>query len=240
MARDTFVADTPYKRLLVDSINRDISSLSAIYTLLRCEWIYQAAAHTRLLCESVITLRHIANDLETRVPQFLGYAYVEAYEITKSVLDQETKRAKPIHVDQLKQVLEDHRPDYERAKPLYTFVDRNGRRRPFSSWCRSSIAQQAQECGEAFVRLYEIVYSQLSAYVHGSAWSLRRQASYSRRGYNPRVVLTDVATVVRTTMVVWEYWARFCGEQLGWTLTEAFPEIVTRLDELDAKYSASL
>jgi len=53
----TFVATTPYQHLLRRFINREISSLSAIYALLRMELVYQAAAHIRLFCENVITLR---------------------------------------------------------------------------------------------------------------------------------------------------------------------------------------
>jgi hypothetical protein len=45
----------------------------------------------------------------------------------------------------------------------------------------------------------------------------------------------DIATVVRSAVVVWEYWARFCDEQLGWTLTEIVPGIVAKLEELEAK-----
>ena len=47
MQHENFVADTPFKQLLVQAINRDLSSFNAIYLLLRCEWIHQAAALVR-------------------------------------------------------------------------------------------------------------------------------------------------------------------------------------------------
>ncbi|MBI3105335.1 MAG: hypothetical protein HYY95_07150 [Candidatus Rokubacteria bacterium] len=80
IAHDDFPADTPYKQLLVRAINRDISSLAAIYVLLRLEHIHQAASQVRLFCESLITLRYIASAATTRVPQFLDYADVERYQ----------------------------------------------------------------------------------------------------------------------------------------------------------------
>jgi hypothetical protein len=233
---DEYVADTPYKQFLVRKINRDIASLGAIYILLRCEWIHQAAAHVRLFCESVITLRYIATDVARRLPQFLDYAHIEAFQIARSVLEQERDRANPVHVQQLQALLDTLRSEYERVKPRYTSTYKNGQQRLIKSWCKVHISQQAKECGSNFVRLYfvrlyKIVYSQLSAYVHGSEWSLRRQLGYSRAHYGPKVVLIDIATVVRTTVVVWEEWARFCDEQLGWTLTDILPGVVAKMDK---------
>jgi hypothetical protein len=233
---DTYVADTPYKQFLVRKINRDIASLGAIYLLLRCEWIHQAAAHVRLFCESVITLRYVAKDVARRLPQFLDYAHIEAFQIMTSVLEQEQHRANPVHVQQLQALLDTLRPEYERVKPRYTSTNSKGQKRVIKSWCKVPISQQATECGSNFVRLYKIVYSQLSAYVHGSEWSLRRQLGYSRAHYDPKVVLIDIATVVRTTVVVWEEWARFCDEQPGWTLTDILPGIVAKMDEMQAKH----
>jgi len=232
MLRDDagFLADTPFKELLVRAINRDISSINAIYMLLRCEWIHQAAAHVRLLCESIITLRYIAKDPGIRVPQFLGYEHVEVYEIAKMMLEHERNRAKSVHVRQMEAFLASLQSEYDHAKPQY--VVRKKKLRNFSNWCNTSIPQQAQMCGPDPVRLYDIVYRQLSAYVHGSAWSLRRQLAYSRKHYDARAVLVDISTVVRTTLVVWEQWARFCDEQLGWALSESLPEIFLRLEEL--------
>lgn len=234
MAHDDFPADTPYKRLLVSAINRDISSLGATYVLLRLEHIHQAASQIRLFCEGLITLRYIAQAVATRVPQFLDYANVERYEVVESVLAWETARARPVHVAQVRALLSKLQPDFDQTKPRYMFVDRKGRQRPFVSWCKASIAEQARQSG--LDRLYEIVYAQLSAYVHGSAWSLRRQIAYSRKHYNPRVVLVDVATVIRTVLVVWEEWAKFCDKEIGWTLTPMLASVSSRLNALDVKY----
>jgi hypothetical protein len=233
MAHEDFPADTPYKQLLVCAINRDISSLGAIYVLLRLEHIHQAASQIRLFCESLITLRYIAQDVATRVPQFNDYANVERYEVAQSALAWEATRARPAHVEQVRALLPQLQPQFDRTKPRYVFTDRKGRQRPFPSWCKATVAEQARQCG--LDRLYDIVYSQLSAYVHGSAWSLRRQIGYSQKHYNPRVVLVDIATVVRTVLVVWEEWAKFCDEQVGWALTPILASVSSRLDELDAK-----
>lgn len=231
---DEFAANTPFRKLLVAAIHRDISSLNAIYLLLRCEWIHQAAAHVRLFCESAITLSFIAQDLDIRVHQFLEYEHVEAYEVTQSVLEIESARANPKHVEQVKALLRQIEPEYLRVKPKYVVVGRKGRR-PFINWCNISIAAQARLCGERLVRLYRIVYSQLSAYVHGSSWSLRRQWAYSRRGYSSHFVLVDTVTVVRTTLVVWEEWARFCDKHAGWNLTPELSNLVERMNELETK-----
>lgn len=238
MAHDDFPADTLYKQLLVCAINRDISSLGAIYVLLRLEHIHQAASQIRLFCESLITLRYIAQDVATRAPQFLDYANVERYEVAESALAWEAMRARPAHVDQVRTLLSQLQPEFDRIKPRYMFTDRKGRQRPFASWCKTSVAEQARQCG--LDRLYEIVYAQLSAYVHGSAWSLRRQIAYSRKHYNARVVLVDIATVVRTVLVVWEEWAKLCDEQVGWRLTPMLASVSSRLDELDAKHFPAL
>ena len=77
----TFEAKTPYQQLLRRFINREIGSLNAIYTLLRMELVYQAAAHIRLFCENVITLRYILLDPDERSKAFLDYATIDAYKI---------------------------------------------------------------------------------------------------------------------------------------------------------------
>jgi hypothetical protein len=229
--------------LLVRAIQRDISSLNAIYILLRSELIHQAAAHVRLFCESLITLRYVALDLSNRVPQFLDYAEVERYKLAKSNLRWEAERAKPEHVKEMQKLVPELEREYERVKPRYLFTDRKGKQRPFSNWCNARLVKQATDCGPRIGRIYDLVYSQLSAYVHGSAWSLRRQYSYSKAHYDPRVVLNDIATVVRATLVTWEEWARLCDEQVGWSLTDSLPYIAGQLDALDTKHfsaSASL
>jgi hypothetical protein len=232
---DNDLADTPYKQFLVRAIQCDIGTIGAIYTLLRFEWVHQAAAHVRLLCESTITLRYIAGDITNRLPQFLDYQHVEAYEIAVSILEQERDRAKPVHVQRLQDALDGLRADYERVKPRYTFNDRRQRSRAYINWCNITLRRQAEDCGASFVRLYRLVYSQLSAYIHGSEWSRRRQIAYSQKHYDRQIVLVDIATVVRTALVVWEQWARFCDEQLGWKLTEILPGIAAKLEELESK-----
>ncbi|MFZ0246619.1 DUF5677 domain-containing protein [Candidatus Binatus sp.] len=239
MQHEDFLADTPFKQLLVRAINRDISSLNGMYNLIRCEFIHQAAALVRMLCESVITLRYIAKDPGIRVPQFLDYYNVEVYEIAKSTLEYERSRAKPVHVEQMEAFLATLKTNYERAKPHYTHPKKNKPPRPFSNWCDTSIRQQARHCGDNLLRLYDIVYSQLSAYIHGSEFSLRHQIAYSGRHYDAGTVLVDITTIVRTILVVWEEWARLCDELLGWKLSQLLPEIVDRLARLDSEIEAA-
>jgi len=233
---DHFRADTEYKQLLVRAIQRDISTLTAIYILLRCELIHQAAAHVRLFCESLVTLRYIAQDPAARVSLFLDYAHIERYDVARSALEWEGGRAEPAHVQQTRDLLAELQPEYDRVKSRYLFTDRKGRQRAFSNWCNLTVARQAEKCGPAFTRLYDIVYSQLSAYVHGSAWSLRRQIAYSRKHYDPRVVLNDIATVIRTASVVWEEWVRFCDDQAGWDVAKVLQALVARLKDLDSRH----
>lgn len=233
---EEFVAQTDHEKLLVMSINRDITTLTSIYILLRCELLHQAAAHVRLFCESLITQRYIANDVTNRVPRFLDYADVERYEIATTALEWEEERACSAHAVKVRELLASLKPKYETIKRQYTFTDKKGQTRQFTNWCNTAIANQAKQCGLHMQRLYSLVYSQLSSYVHGSAWSLRRQLSYSARHYDAHVVLNDIATIIRTTFVVWEEWAKFCDEQLGWSLGNYIPEMATRLTILDLKH----
>lgn len=238
MAQDeSFLADTPYKKLLLCAINRDIATLTTVYILLRWEQIHQAAAHVRLLCENLITLICISEDIVTRVSLFQDFSHVESYKHVEAILKWEASGARPEYVKQLEALLLQLQEDRDRVIVNYTQTDRKVRKRERSTWCEISIAEQARQCGTGLNRIYEIVYSQLSAYIHGSAWSLRRQVSYSRKHYNSQVVLNDIATIVRTALVVWEEWAKFCDEQLGWSLNGTLPAVATRLEELDTKLS---
>lgn len=231
-----FIADTPFKKILLCAINKDLSTLKTIYILMRCELIHQASSHVRLLCESLITLQYISLDPEARSDLFWGYADIEAYEISSSILDWERNTADPVHVERLTKFKESISEKYGKAKNTYTFINKKGRRRPFSSWCNKGIATQARECGSAFQRLYELVYKQMSAYIHGSAWSLRRQVSYSRDHYRPDVVLNDVATIIRTALVVWVEWAKFCVNTLNWRFENTIVGVPKRLNEMDARH----
>lgn len=98
----------------------------------------------------------------------------------KNALEWEEGRASIAHAEKVRGLLTRLKPEYETLKPRYSFTDKSGRTRPFTNWCNTPIARQAAECGAHIKRLYSLVYSQLSSYVHGSAWSLRRQISYSK------------------------------------------------------------
>jgi hypothetical protein len=233
---ELFKADTPFKKLLLCTLNKDLCTLYAIYILLRCELIHQASSHVRLFCESVISLKYISLDPEVRSKLFWGYSYVEAYEISSSLIAWERGRANPLHVDRLEDFLSSILEEYKNAKKAYTVIGKGGRERPFKNWCNKSIAAQARDCGPEFSRLYELVYTQLSSYIHGSAWSLRRQTSYSRKHYQPEVVLNDMAAIIRTASAVWLEWAKFCIYNLDWRLTEAVKSIPKRLEDLDSKH----
>ena len=171
--------------------------------------IHQAASHVRLLCESLITMQYTSLDPESSAFQFWGYMDIEAYRITESVLELESSTADPSHMKGLKRFKESIMEAYENK-------ERPGRRRPFRNWCGRSIYAQAQECGPGIKKLYELVYTQMSSYIHGTAWSLRRQISYSQDHHQPDIVLNDIAAIIRTTLVVWVEWAKFCNNNLGW------------------------
>ena len=223
---ETFLADTAYKQVLVRSVNRDVSTLSAIYVLLRCEFIHQAAAHVRLLCEALITISYISRDPTGRVPLFSDYAAIDEFRVVSALLEWERQTAKPELVTWLDNHLSELRPNYDRLHRKYSS------RRP-RNWCNATVRSQAEESD--LQKLYETVYGQMSAYVHGSAWSLRRQIAYSRKHHDPRVVQADVAIIVRTTIVVWLEWAQFADRELGWSLLEKGGAIGSRCDALDAE-----
>jgi hypothetical protein len=56
LAHEGYIADDPFKKLMVFGVNRMIGTMNSIYILLRCEHIDHAASHVRLLCEALITL----------------------------------------------------------------------------------------------------------------------------------------------------------------------------------------
>ena len=163
-----FVADTPFKKILLCTINKDISTLNTIYIILRCELIHQASSFVRLFCESLITLKYISLDHIVRSDLFWGYSDIEAYKITSSILELEKYKAKEVHVKKVEDLFQTAKEKYEVAKHNYTFTNRKNRKRPFRNWCNKSIANQASECGSEFKRLYDLVYKQMSSYIHGS------------------------------------------------------------------------
>jgi len=227
-----FASDDDYKRVLVRVIAKDINTLGAIFMALRCEWTHQAAALVRTLCESLITLRYIAQDKKARSRLFLGYAVIEQYKAATTLLQWDAARAKPEHVQQMKAFKAEISEKYETACLTYTFEDRTHKRRPFYNWCNKKLDQMAQETESD--RLYRLVYGQTSPYVHGSAWSLRNVGALTARGYDARRALIDTSTIMRATLVVWFEWAAFCDQELGWTLATGFPPLKERLDELQA------
>jgi hypothetical protein len=221
-----------YKWVLVSLIAKDINTLGAIFIALRCEWTHQAAALLRTLCESLITLRYIAQDKTVRSKQFLGYAAVEEYKVAESFLRWDAMNSKPEHVAKMEALKTTSAARYDAVRATYTFKNKNGKERLFSNWCNKKIFDMAKDTDSE--RLYGLVYSQTSAYVHASAWSLRAVEEFSRRGYNARRALIDTSMLIRAAMVVWFEWAAFCDEELGWTLHTNFVDLRERLDELQA------
>lgn len=232
----TFLANNPFRKILLCTINKDISTLNAIYILLRCELIHQASSYVRMLCDSLITLKYISLESESRSERFWGYTDIEAYGIATSLLNWEASMANPGHVKKLKDFQQTISAQYQKAKPNYEFVDRKGRTKPFSNWCNKNTFEQAHECGQGFQRLYELVYRQMSSYIHGTAWSLRRQVSYSKDHYEPKVILNDIAAITSTATAVWVEWAKLCVETLGWRLSDTIREIVVTLEEMEMKH----
>ncbi|QXE86897.1 hypothetical protein KP003_00365 [Geomonas nitrogeniifigens] len=232
----TFLADTPFKKILLCAINKDLSTLNTIYILLRCELIHQASSHVRLLCESLISLKYISLESESRSALFWGYADIEAYDIASSLLEWEGSTANLKHVEGVKALRESISGKYKSAKGTYSFVDKKGREKPFSNWCNKSVFVQARDCGPSFQRLYELVYRQMSSYIHGTAWSLRRQVSYSRDHYLPDVILNDIAAIVRTASAVWMEWANFCMDILNWRLSDTIMELPAMIEEMEERH----
>lgn len=231
-----FMADTPYKKYLQHTINKDLSILNSIYILLRCEMIHQASSNVRLFCESLITMKYISLDPDARSDLFWGYSDIESYEISSSLIEWEKSKAKTQHVKKIETYVTSIVKQYEIAKQTYTFTNKKGRTKPFRNWCNKSISSQARDCGDDFHRLYELVYKQMSSYVHGSSWSLRRQMAYSKDNYDADVIFTDLASIIRTTLVVWMDWAKFCVSNLEWRLVDIIKSMTGRLDALDIKY----
>ena len=218
------------KSILVNVIAKDINTLGAIFLTLRCEWTHQAAALLRTLCESLIPLRYIAQDKSARSKQFLGYAAVEEYKMAESFLKWDAAHSKPEHVAKMKTLKEAKTAVYNAVRVTYTVKNKKGKERPFSNWCNKSISEMAKHTGSE--RLYGLVYSQTSAYIHASAWSLRAVEAFSRRGYDARRALIDTSMLVRATIAVWFEWAAFCDQEIGWALHTNLTELRERLDEL--------
>ncbi len=229
----TFVATTPYQHLLRRFINREISSLNAIYVLLRFELVYQATAHIRLFCENVITLRYILLDPDMHAEAFLDYAAIDAYKISEVYLQWESQTAKPQHVEAMSLQQAELEKRFAEVRERYTYVNREGKTREFKNWCNLTLKDQADRCGAEIQKLYALSYRQLSAYVHGSSWALRRQEAYIRTGYDQTIVMIDFANLTRILLAVWVEWLKIMSEKLGWQALGRAHSIVDRCNKLD-------
>lgn len=76
----------------------------------------------------------------------------------------------------------------------------------------------------------------MSSYIHGTAWSLRRQISYSRDHYQPNVILNDITAIIRTVTAVWVEWGKFCIDILDWRLSDTIKEVVATFVETEKKH----
>lgn len=227
-----FHADTPYKGFLVAMVREQLSSLKAVYLLLRAELVHQAASHVRLFCEGVISLRYISLDPDVRTSRFLDYAAIEAYDAAMALMEWEARTAPSAHVARLKTTIELMHERYDSLRPLYQSPRKGGGQRNYRNWSDVSIASQAKEGGEKFERLYRLVYAQMSAYVHGSAWSLRHSHAYSQKAHHAETVYSDVAAVVTASIAVWIEFASLAKELLDGRLAESATAIVNRARSL--------
>ncbi|CAN5442470.1 hypothetical protein BH09GEM1_BH09GEM1_07430 [soil metagenome] len=226
-----FLADTPYKRVLLGSIHSHLSGLKAVYSLLRMELVSQAAGQARLLCEGVITLHYIAQEPESRSAAFLDYATIEAYEAADALLRWESGSADPEPTAALTQIRAALKTEHDHLRARYQFTDKKGETRRFANWANRSLANMAGT-GTSMERLYSLIYRQLSSYVHGSAWSFRHIPAYTPKYYDVNVVLSDIAQVVMGTAAVWQAFADFCDRQLGWSLQEQVDAVATEIHRI--------
>jgi hypothetical protein len=112
-------------------------------------------------------------------------------------------------------------------------VTRNNKTKDFINWCNQTLKEQADECGKDMQKLYAIGYRQLSAYVHGSSWALRRQEAYIRKNYDQTVVMIDFANLTRMFLAIWIEWLKIMSQELGWQAIGHVQGIVDRCNELD-------
>jgi hypothetical protein len=230
LADARFVANTAYKKVLLAAVHSQLSGLKATYTLLRTELVHQAAGQARLLCEGAITLRYIAGDRETRAVAFLDYASIEAYEAATALIEWESEGADHTSVAAMIELRAQLEVEYQALRPRYQFVDKNGKTRNFQNWANRTIADMSRD-SPTTKRLYELIYRQLSSYVHGSAWSFRHIPAYSAKHYDAQVVYRDVAQVSLGTLAVWEAFADFCENELGWSMAAAVGQIAAQARE---------
>ena len=238
--RDSFIAEDDFDKLMLAGINRQLRILNSIYVLIRFDYLDLAAAQVRMLCESLIVLSFVSKDKERYAKQFWDYYAIESFELGRALVDLEEDRANDQHIRAMEEWLEKQKFEYERIKPQYTQVISKGRNkgknRNYINWCNKSVAQQASICGKQMDRLYKLVYKQMSAYIHCSALSLRHQLAYSSAHYDASVVHKDIATIVRTTVSVWEAMCQFLEENLDWQFGNAVVRIIDQVQLLDKQH----
>lgn len=126
------------------------------------------------------------------------------------------------------------RKRFAAVRGRYTYVTRKTKKtREFKNWCNLSLKEQADKCGVEMQKLYAIGYRQLSAYVHGSSWALRRHEAYIRKSYDQTVVMIDFANLTRILLAVWVEWLKIMSQELGWQALRQSHSIVDRCNELD-------
>ncbi len=233
---ESFVADTLFKHILLRTINKDLTTISATYVLLRAEWYHQAASQVRLFCESLITLSYIAQEPESRSELFFAYSDIEVYNFTKNLLKWEKDTANPKYLERIEAQVKSLEEKYTMSKPRFSYFDKNNKQRLYQNWCNKPISDQAKDCGEHIFRLYEVAYKFLSSYIHSSAWSLNRQLSYSIKHYNSSIVHQDIAHIIRIEFAIWAEWCKFCDRALGWDISCRAECLIKKLEALETKH----
>lgn len=222
--------DTADTALLVAVGHQQISSLTGIYVLIRTQLVHQAASHVRLFCEGLITLRYLTLSPHDRVPSYRDFSHIEAYNATLALLTWQKDGARQGHVREMEALLKRLTPEYERLLQKYQRVDGKGRKRKFVDWSGLSVSQRALQCGPEYETLYRSVYAQMSAYVHGSAWSLRHTASYSSKSFSQANIAVDVAAIIDATLVVWLRFGLLMDELFGSVFGKYSRDTVERVE----------
>jgi len=109
----------------------------------------------RSLLNLYIIARWIATaDREARAVRYIEWFWVEMWKLMDLAQPPQSTRT-------------DIEKEYTRAKPLFEYVDKKGKRRMPDTWHASNIKQMATEVG--LLQHYQIVYAPLSAYEHSSS-----------------------------------------------------------------------
>ena len=226
-----FVAESPFTHVLQRSVHFQLAGLKAVYALLRCELVAQAAAQARLLCENVIMLHYITKDADVRSSAFLEYAIVEAYESLESMIKWDGETAIPEAIARIKRIRDEMKGEYEQTLPKYQFIDRNEKTRRFKNWANRSLADMSLVTPKC-ERLYDLIYRQLSSYVHSSSWSLRHLTAYSPANYDVEIALADIAQVTIGTLAIWQVFAEYVERELGWNMSAGIDRVLEEASRL--------